>query len=357
MALRSDYKAGTISVAAGTTAVTGSGTAWSTAGFAEGDLLFADGYCGIVGAVTSDTALTLAQPWRGGTLNGAAYRLRYQGDGSRISAQARQLIDLLGNSGNLEALGGLQGIANRLSYFTGSGQMGLTTLTAFARSLLDDNDAEAARATLAAVQQGGGTGQQTSNNVRIGWATDASGLLAQVDATPMGALWTNAYVESDPAARRAKLGAQAALGFTPIQQSGGAGQTTNKVYVGWSNDGLRAQVDATDLGRIWTDFGSGRQLSSIGYQKIPGGPLIQWGSGANSASDYRINFPVAFPVTCTCVSAVNVYDYEGGTISFIGISSSNINAAGFDVRCRNIVNGGVVAAAGSVPLRWMAVGY
>lgn len=40
------------------------------------------------------------------------------------------------------------------------------------------------------------------------------------------------------------------LGFTPVQQSGGAYQATNKIYIGWDGGGLRAQVDATDLGNF-----------------------------------------------------------------------------------------------------------
>ncbi len=39
------------------------------------------------------------------------------------------------------------------------------------------------------------------------------------------------------------------LGFAPVQQGGGAGQSTNKVYIGWAGSaGLKAQVDGTDLG-------------------------------------------------------------------------------------------------------------
>lgn len=150
MALLSDYASGTITIAANATSVIGSGTAWQAAGFAAGDLLFADGYIGLVGSVQSDTALTLAQPWRGGALTAAAYRLRYQGDGSRISAQARQLIELLGGSGNLETLGKISGGADRLAYFTGPGQMTTTALTPFARTLLDDLNQSTALATLGA---------------------------------------------------------------------------------------------------------------------------------------------------------------------------------------------------------------
>lgn len=47
------------------------------------------------------------------------------------------------------------------------------------------------------------------------------------------------------------------LGFTPIQQGGGTGQGTNKVYIGWATDasGLKAQADSTNLGNIVTTKG------------------------------------------------------------------------------------------------------
>ncbi|POY79084.1 phage tail protein [Pseudomonas amygdali pv. morsprunorum] len=44
---------------------------------------------------------------------------------------------------------------------------------------------------------------------------------------------------------------QPSLGLTPVQQGGGTGQLDNKVKIGWSNNGLKAMVDATDLGNIW----------------------------------------------------------------------------------------------------------
>lgn len=47
------------------------------------------------------------------------------------------------------------------------------------------------------------------------------------------------------------------LGFTPIQQGGGTGQGTNKVYIGWATNasGLKAQVDSNNLGNIVTTEG------------------------------------------------------------------------------------------------------
>ena len=38
------------------------------------------------------------------------------------------------------------------------------------------------------------------------------------------------------------------LGFTPVQQGGGTGQLTNKIYIGWTGSQLKCTVDKTDLG-------------------------------------------------------------------------------------------------------------
>ena len=64
---------------------------------------------------------------------------------------------------------------------------------------------------------------------------------------------------------------QANLGFTPVQQGGGAGQEGQKIYIGWSPSGLKAQADALDLGNIVT--------TSAGCMKAP--------SAANA--DYAIS--------------------------------------------------------------------
>lgn len=60
------------------------------------------------------------------------------------------------------------------------------------------------------------------------------------------------------------------LGFTPIQQGGGAYQGTNKVYIGWDGSALRCQVDSTDLGQIFT--------SNVGKT------TVNWADGAWSAT-------------------------------------------------------------------------
>lgn len=52
-----------------------------------------------------------------------------------------------------------------------------------------------------------------------------------------------------------------ALGFTPVQQGGGTGQGSDKIYIGYSDSGLKAQADTLDLGNIVT--------TSAGCTKAP----------------------------------------------------------------------------------------
>lgn len=58
------------------------------------------------------------------------------------------------------------------------------------------------------------------------------------------------------------------LGFTPVQQGGGANQLTNKVKIGWGTDSrLRVTVDSTDLGHFWTSS----NLNPSSYMPFSGG--------------------------------------------------------------------------------------
>ncbi|MCK2056432.1 hypothetical protein J7U37_20280 [Methylobacterium sp. 37f] len=71
-----------------------------------------------------------------------------------------------------------------------------------------------------------------------------------------GSIWTsqmgdiNSRIETR--AREWAETRQGTLGFIPVQQSGGAYQGNNKVYLGWDGAALRAQVDASDLERVVT---------------------------------------------------------------------------------------------------------
>ncbi|RVU03493.1 hypothetical protein EOE18_15330 [Novosphingobium umbonatum] len=77
-------------------------------------------------------------------------------------------------------------------------------------------------------------------------------------------------------------GKQASLGFTPVRQGGGSGQTNNTVFIGWTASGkLGLQIDVTSFGTNWpldiqgnagtvTSITSTQVTSALGYTPANG---------------------------------------------------------------------------------------
>ncbi|MBN9134392.1 MAG: hypothetical protein J0H48_13705 [Nitrosospira multiformis] len=97
-------------------------------------------------ARTTDS-LIIAQGGRG--LDGTAPRTWAAGDYFVAGVTSIALQESLVNP-NLQALGALETSADKMAYFTGPGTVALANLSSYIRSLLDDDDASVARATLGA---------------------------------------------------------------------------------------------------------------------------------------------------------------------------------------------------------------
>ncbi|GFM28147.1 phage tail protein [Novosphingobium sp. PY1] len=188
----------------------------------------------------------------------------------------------------------------------------------------------------------------------------------------------------------------ARLGYTPVQQGGGIGQGTNKIYVGWSGARLKATVDSTDQGALVTEpnlngnvlnikgasmwrgaynlwgpdndgAGSGLDadlldglqasafakmadfagdLSAGGYQKLPGGLVLQWVRGASGASEgsQALNWPLTFTAVIDAFVSTSVsYASSSADVWFQLVGSPSNN--GCTVMRGYSGNTGEVAAA------------
>ncbi len=94
--------------------------------------------------------------------------------------------------------------------------------------------------------------------------------------------------------------------YYPVQQGTGIAQFANLVKLGWDGGGLRATVDATDLGDIVFQNMLQSDMGGTGYFILPASPkpiYVQWVTGVPDRTKYNnalqtLPFKVQFPTQC-----------------------------------------------------------
>lgn len=132
---------------------------------------------------------------------------------------------------------------------------------------------------------------------------------------------------------------QPRLGFAPVQQGGGTGQLANKIMIGWSAQGLKAQVDTLDLGLLWNsqNFNPNDKADKVATtnalaQCIKLGQSVQ--SGSNPSFSSSGSGPIAYLSGATGAvevhnggvanaSAVAMFNRSGVFAAYFGLDTDN----------------------------------
>lgn len=292
MALPADYISGTITLTNGSPDFTGTGTGWQAADFREGDILLGvedhAGQVYVIATITGNAAGTLTQDWAG-TSGTYTYRMRYEWDSSRVSAQARAMVELLGN-GNLEALAGLTGAPDQVPVFTGPGAMTLVPTSSFVPANGSITNPKLANVPTATVK-----------------GRSAAGAGAPTDLTMPQLLALLANVGNF--ARNNALGTVSQSGGVPTGAIIEAGSNANGNYVRFA--------DGTQICRGSVNVPSATQAVGSGF--------------ITTSSDRPVwTYPVAFVTGAPTVTCnVNVVGGVGATVPSFGLSNCTIILTSF----------------------------
>lgn len=123
------------------------------------------------------------------------------------------------------------------------------------------------------------------------------------------------------------------------------GITTLPTQTGNSGKYLTTNGTAASWGTL--DFTS--SLSTSGYQKLPSGLIIQWGTTALISTDalLSVTFPIAFPNAPLSITGSGVASQISGGATQTGFNFPTLSTTGFTVANDTTQNS----------IRWIAIGY
>lgn len=238
--------------------------------------------------------------------NGAAEEISV-GTGLNLSALTLSL------SASLSSIGALTPLADRIPYYTGATTAALTTLTSFARTLLDDADAATARSTLGVQATDGPTFTTGMTLLRTGAAGGVAFELGRVDGTAAGAIidFHSGATATDYDSRIIATGGTGSSAGGGIEVIAATitltGQTTASRLV--MNDGYTEEVFAiTDGATVNLNPNNGSiQTWTLGANRTPG--QTSWSAGQSIT--LMVDDGAAYSITWTTLGVV--WETDGGT--------------------------------------------
>lgn len=180
-------------------------------------------------------------------------------------------------------------------------------------------------------------------------ATTLTNKTISVDDNTISGVAASSFVVSnssgniDGAASQKEIPSGVVVGTTDTQT------LTNKTIDLGSNtvSGTKSQfntaVTDTDIAFLNDFTGSNQSLTTSGYQKLPGGLIIQWGRTLDAGTSTSVTFPIAFPTAAVSVTA----NTNATSANFQAIVISNLTTTGFTA----------IWDSASPAFYWIAIGY
>jgi hypothetical protein len=154
---------------------------------------------------------------------------------------------------------------------------------------------------------------------------------------------SNASGNLDGSASQKAIPSGAVVGTTDSQT------LTNKTVALGSNtvSGTKSEfntsVTDTDFSFLNDFTGSNQSLTTDGYQKLPGGLIIQWGYVPDTGTTMSVTFPIAFTTACVGISAQIIRN----SVNYQSIAVSSPTTTGFNIYWDSLADG----------VSYIAIGY
>lgn len=110
-------------------------------------------------------------------------------------------------------------------------------------------------------------------------------------------------------------------GFDNVQ----AQQLANRTL--WLKQLVEGKADAAALAGKADLASFANSLGANGYQKFPGGLILQWGSIGTVAGRVAVTFPIAFPTACRGITGTHTGG--GGAMFIVDVETAAVTKTGF----------------------------